>query len=150
MFRRPAVEMTDFNPSTKREALLAEVLGDVHVVLKKIDLMTHNVATLDKTMALSTAALAAASDDHRKTVSETVEVLRREVAKMLIDATTQAANQLVTQQSKVLEKAAVETIRGPVFAQWRKQNKQIALIIVASTSLITAMLTTALIKILGV
>jgi hypothetical protein len=141
--------MTDFNPSTKREALLAEVLGDVHVVLKKIDLMTHNVATLDKTMALSTAALAAASDDHRRTVNETVEILRREVAKMLIDATTQAANQLVTQQSKVLEMAAIETIRGPVFAQWRKQNKQIALIIVASTSLLTATLTVALIKILN-
>jgi hypothetical protein len=141
--------MTDFNPSTKREALLAEVLGDVHVVLKKIDLMTHNVATLDKTMALSTAALTAASDDHRKTVNETVEILRREVAKILIDATTQAASQLVTQQSKVLEKAAIETIRGPVFAQWRKQNKQIALIIVASTSLVTATLTVALIKILS-
>lgn len=86
-------------PSTIREALLAEVLGDVQEVLLRLEQASSNAQNI-------TVTLNHATDQYRSQVDDMVAQLRAETASIVLKTTEHAAQSLVGQQHATLEKAA--------------------------------------------
>ena len=98
-------------PSTTREALLAEMLGDVQIAINKLDTAIEAGRGLDGALSASTASLNAASENYRAQVNDMMARLRVETATMLTKTTEHAANALVGKQTVVLQEAATNAVR---------------------------------------
>jgi septal ring-binding cell division protein DamX len=140
--------MSNTNPATKREALLAELIGDMHGLLSRADSIIKEVEKLDTSIKNSTSALAAATVQHREAIDVTVSTIKKETSNLLISATDQAAKAVVGQQTNVLEQAAIKTMQGPVFAQLKRDNRFNIIVAVIAASVLSAIFTTALLKLL--
>ena len=101
-------------PSTTREALLAEMLGDVQIAINKLDTAIEAGRGLDGALSASTASLNAASENYRAQVNDMMARLRVETATMLTKTTEHAANALVGKQTVVLQEAATNAVRQAI------------------------------------
>jgi multidrug efflux pump subunit AcrA (membrane-fusion protein) len=109
--------MSERVPSTAREALIAELLGDVQLLLERIE---QSEASIQAT----TAALNQATAQYRGQVDGMVAKLRAETANVITQATEQAAKTLVGQQSETLQKAATAAMQKALSIEGLKRSRR--------------------------
>lgn len=92
--------------STTREALLAELLGDVNLALDRIDDLRRELNAVDASARATADALTEATKVYRAQVDDSVSRLRLEMSAVIVKATEHAAKTLVGQQTATLQQAA--------------------------------------------
>ena len=104
-------------PSTAKEALIAELLGDVQVVLGRLE-------QADTSIKATTAALNEATAQYRGQVDGMVAKLRAETANVIMQATEQAAKTMVGQQTETLQKAATAAMQKALSVEVLKRTRR--------------------------
>ena len=104
-------------PGTAREALLAELLGDVHILLGRLELA-------DKSAKETAIAVTQATAQYRSQVDELVGKLRTETASIILKTTEHAAQSLVGQQQETLQKAASLAMQSALTEQVLKRSRR--------------------------
>lgn len=104
-------------PSTAREALLAELLGDVHRLIERVE-------SADKSARATAEALTEATAQYRGQVDEMTARLRAETASIITQTTDHAAKALVGQQAATLQKAATIAMEKTLSAQLLKRTRR--------------------------
>lgn len=121
--------MSDKSPSTAKEALVAELLGDVHVLLERLERVDGNTKA-------TTTALIEATQQYKEQVDGMVAKLRGETANVITQATEQVAKTMVTQQTATLQKAATAAMQTALSVEVLKRTHRDWLIAIAVSSLI--------------
>lgn len=98
-------------PSNTREALIAELLGDMSAVLDRSTAVLQGIKEAEASTLVTTEALREATRNYRSQVDEQVTRLRAETSNMIAKATDAAAQAVVGQQTAVLERAASAAIQ---------------------------------------
>lgn len=106
-------------PSTAREALFVELLGDLQKLLDRVDEQRHEIDRAASTTRDSAAALVAANAQYRSQVDELIARLRSEFAAILTEASTQA----ITKQTAALKETAVIAIRQAVAGEHARRTR---------------------------
>jgi hypothetical protein len=104
-------------PATAKEALIAELLGDVQILLGRLE-------QADTSTKATTAALNEATAQYRGQVDGMVAKLRAETANVIMQATEQAAKTLVSQQTETLQKAATAAMQKALSAEVLKRTRR--------------------------
>ena len=104
-------------PGTAREALLAELLGDVQILLGRLELA-------DKSAKETAIAVTQATAQYRNQVDELVGKLRTETASIILKTTKHAAQSLVGQQQETLQKAASQAMQSAFTEQVLKRSRR--------------------------
>ena len=104
-------------PSTAKEALIAEMLGDVQVLLGRLE-------QADTSTKATTAALNEATAQYRGQVDGMVAKLRAETANVIMQATEQAAKTMVGQQTETLQKAATAAMQKALSVKVLKRTRR--------------------------
>ena len=104
-------------PGTAREALLAELLGDVQILLGRLELA-------DKSAKETAIAVTQATAQYRSQVDELVGKLRTETASIILKTTEHAAQSLVGQQQETLQKAASQAMQSALTEQVLKRSRR--------------------------
>ena len=125
-------------PGTAREALLAELLGDVQILLGRLELA-------DKSAKETAIAVTQATAQYRSQVDELVGKLRTETASIIMKTTEHAAQSLVGQQQETLQKAATQAMQLALNDQLLKRSRLDWLMAAAVGAAIAAAVTLALI-----
>jgi hypothetical protein len=134
--------MSDRTPSTAKEALVAELLGDVHILLERLE-------QVDRNTKATTAALNEATEQYRGQVDGMVARLRSETANVIALATEQAAKTMVGQQTETLQKAATAAMQKALSVEVLKRTRRdwfAAIVIGASTGAVFALLGSMLLR----
>lgn len=109
--------MSDKTPSTAKEALVAELLGDVHVLLARLERVDGNTKA-------TTTALIEATQQYKEQVDGMVAKLRGETANIITQATEQVAKTMVTQQTATLQKAATAAMQVALSVEVLKRTRR--------------------------
>ena len=121
-------------PSTAKEALIAELLGDVQILLGRLE-------QADISTQATTTALNEATAQYRDQVDSMVSKLRAETANVIRQATDQAAKTMVGQQAETLQKAATAAMQKALSVEVLKRTRwdwfAAVLLAAASGSLVT-------------
>ncbi len=104
-------------PSNAREALLAELLGDVHILLARLE-------QADQSAKATASAVTEATAQYRKQVDDLVSTLRSETASIVLKTTEHAAQSLVGQQQATLQKAAMHAMQQAVSAHLLQRTRR--------------------------
>ena len=104
-------------PSNAKEALLAELLGDVHALLARLEHADQNARA-------TAAAVTAATAQYRDQVDELVFKLRSETASIVLKTTEHAAQSLVGQQQATLQKAATQAMQMALSEQVLRRTRR--------------------------
>lgn len=105
------------NPSNAREALLAELLGDVQVLLARLE-------EADRSAKATAAAVTDATAQYRGQVDDLVNKLRAETASIVLKTTEHAAQSLVGQQQATLQKAATQAMQQALSDQVLRRTRR--------------------------
>lgn len=146
-------------PTTAREALLAELLGDVGLLLKEADRITERA---DADLAKTAAGLDAAADRFRAALNLFSEEAKQGIAEFARRRTAEAGNLAVEELRGALQTAAADSFRGAardVFVtlekrlrsieeEQRRQKQRLTWAVVAS-AVLSAALTSGLLHIIG-
>lgn len=124
-------------PSNAREALLAELLGDVQALLGRLE-------QVDQSAKATAAAVTDATAQYRSQVDELVNKLRRETASIVLKTTEHAAQSLVGQQQATLQKAATQAMQQAISEQVLRRTRRDWMIAVACSALTGSAATLAL------
>lgn len=104
-------------PSNAREALLAEMLGDVHTLLARLE-------QADQSAKATATAVTDATAQYRKQVDDLVSMLRSETASIVLKTTEHAAQSLVGQQQATLQKAAMHAMQHAISAHLLQRTRR--------------------------
>ncbi len=104
-------------PSNAREALLAELLGDVQALLLRLE-------QADQSAKETANAVTEATAQYRDQVDELVSKLRAETAAIVLKTTEHAAQSLVGQQQATLQKAATLAMQQAITARVLRRTRQ--------------------------
>lgn len=104
-------------PSTTKEALLAELLGDVQLLLDRVE-------AADQSAKATAAALNQATTQYRVQVDTMVATLRTETSHLILKTTESAAHALVGQQTATLRQAAAQAIQHAMGDALRKTTRR--------------------------
>lgn len=109
--------------TTAREALLAELIGDVQKLWEKLDAASGSAtATAD--------ALQKATQAHEAQIDATLDRVRLEFGRLILQTTEKAAEALVAPQTNALQAAAVRAmslaLTSSVRARTRREQLQLA------------------------
>ena len=104
-------------PSNAKEALLAELLGDVHALLTRLE-------QADQSARATAAAVTQATAQYRHQVDELVIKLRSETASIVLKTTEHAAQSLVGQQQATLQKAATQAMQMALSEQVLRRTRR--------------------------
>jgi Zn-dependent M16 (insulinase) family peptidase len=129
-------------PTSAREALIAELLGDVHDVLNRMDALRGHIAEADASAKATTAALREATTLYQSQVNDMAARLRAETASIIKQTTEHAARSLVGQQSATLQKAATAAMQQAFSKVLLKHTRRDWLIAITLSSLIGAVVAT--------
>jgi len=102
-------------PGSAKEALIAELLGDVHLLIERVE-------KADASAKATAQALNEATASYRGQVDELTERLRSETTKIITQTTEHAAQSLVSQQASTLQKAATQAMDKALTAQLLKRT----------------------------
>ena len=116
--------MNDKTPSTAREALLAELLGDAHTILEKMEAMRTSMDAADERVKLTVTTIETATSNYRAAINEIASRLRLETASIINQTTEHAARSLVGQQTNTLRLAATDAIRDALNADILRRSKR--------------------------
>jgi 2',3'-cyclic-nucleotide 2'-phosphodiesterase (5'-nucleotidase family) len=108
--------MSDKPPSTAKEALVAELLGDVHTLIERLERIDNNTKA-------TTTALNEATQQYRDVVDGMVTRLRAETANVITQATEQVAKTMVGQQTDTLQKAATAAMQKALSVEVLKRTR---------------------------
>jgi hypothetical protein len=103
-------------PSNAKEALLAELLGDVQALLVRLE-------QADQSAKETASAVTDATAQYRAQVDELVSKLRAETAAIVLKTTEHAAQSLVGQQQATLQKAATLAMQQAITAQVLRRTR---------------------------
>lgn len=129
-------------PSTAKEALLAELLGDVQTLLGLLQ-------EADKSAKATAAAVTDATAQYRGQVDELVNRLRTETASIVLKTTEHAAQSLVGQQQATLQKAATQAMQQALSEQVMRRTRRDWLLAVVCAALTGSAVTLALLGLRG-
>ncbi len=115
--------MSTGKPATAREALLAELLGDVQLLLDRVDKVRLDLQTVDASAKLTADTIKEATAQYRSQVDDMVARLRKETAAIITQTTEHAARSLVGQQTAVLEKAATAAIENALKSEGMRRSR---------------------------
>lgn len=104
-------------PSNAKEALLAELLGDVQVLLGRLE-------QADQSAKATASAVIEATAKYREQVDELVTRLRTETASIVLKTTEHAAQSLVGQQQATLQKAATQAMQQAINTQMLQRTRR--------------------------
>jgi len=124
-------------PSNAREALLAELLGDVQALLARLE-------QADQSAKATAAAVTDATAQYRGQVDELVNRLRTETASIVLKTTEHAAQSLVGQQQATLQKAATQAMQQALSEQVLRRTRRDWMLAVGCSALIGSAATLAL------
>ena len=109
--------------STTREALLAELLGDVKVALDRIDDLRVELKAVDTSARETATALTDATSQYKSQVNDSAARLRLEISNIIIKTTEHAAKTLVSQQTATLQQAARLAFKEALNAEMMKRTR---------------------------
>lgn len=123
--------------TTAREALLAELIGDVQTLWEKLDAASGS--------ATATAeALQRATQAHEAQIDTTLDRVRHEFGRLMLQATEKAAEALVAPQTNALQAAAVkamsQALTKSVQARTRREQMQLAAVAGATGAVVALLL----------
>lgn len=124
-------------PSNAREALLAELLGDVQELLARLE-------QADQSAKATAAAVTDATAQYRGQVDELVSKLRAETANIVLKTTEHAAQSLVGQQQATLQKAATQAMQQALSEQVLRRTRRDWMLAVVCSALTGSAATLAL------
>ena len=124
-------------PSNAREALLAELLGDVQELLARLE-------QADQSAKATAAAVTDAPAQYRGQVDELVSKLRAETASIVLKTTEHAAQSLVGQQQATLQKAATQAMQQALSEQVLRRTRRDWMLAVVCSALTGSAATLAL------
>lgn len=124
-------------PSNAREALLAELLGDVQELLARLE-------QADQSAKATAAAVTDATAQYRGQVDELVSKLRAETASIVLKTTEHAAQSLVGQQQATLQKAATQAMQQALSEQVLRRARRDWMLAVVCSALTGSAATLAL------
>jgi hypothetical protein len=93
-------------PNTTREALIAEILGELDGLLARVEALPDKVASAELKLTATVAALADASDKYRLAVTAFNEEAKQELAEYLERKAGQIAAKTVEEQRAAIQEAA--------------------------------------------
>ena len=137
------------SPSTAREAMIAEILGDLEVAIDRLEEAIAAGNRLDKTLGVSTQALTTAGENYRVQINDMVARLRVETSAMLIKTTEHAANALVGKQTLVLQAAATNAVRKAIQDGLGRRLRKYFVIAVLLSGVLSAAIVIAAITLSG-
>jgi hypothetical protein len=129
-------------PSNAREALLAELLGDVQTLLGRLE-------QADQSAKATAAAVTDATAQYRGQVDELVNKLRAETASIVLKTTAHAAQSLVGQQQATLQKAATQAMQQALSEQVLRRTRRDWMAAVVCSALTGSAATLALLGLRG-
>lgn len=134
--------------STAREALLAELLGDVKDAIGRLDALRSELAKADAGTRATADALTTATKQYQTQIDDLVARLRVEMASIITRTTEHAARTLVSQQTQVLQQSATDAIRQALtttaIRRTRRDWATLTLISAMAGGLISALVTAML------
>lgn len=130
--------MAEGKPTTAREALLAELLGDVQALLHKADAVGASVREAAELAQNAASALQSESARHRDGVDDMLKRTRVEFAAVLTTTMDASVSALASKQSKALEAAAVRAIAAAIDKEAQRQRDRTLARTVALASAIGA------------
>jgi hypothetical protein len=126
-------------PSNAREALLAELLGDVQALLARLE-------QADQSAKATAAAVTDATAQYRGQVDELVSKLRTETASIVLKTTEHAAQSLVGQQQATLQKAATQAMQQALSEQVLRRTRRDWMLAVICSGITASVVTLGLLS----
>ena len=120
---------------TAREALVAEMLGDIDVLLSRSEALPAKIAAVEAQLAASTAILDAAGDRYRMTMTAFTEQAKAELTTYLQRKAVEASEQLIEEQRQAIQKTvsrALESMAGNASPTWHRIAETAAIAFLAS------------------
>lgn len=133
-------------PRTSREALVAEVLGDLDALLERVEALPAAVADAASGVTNTVRALEAAGDQYRTAVAAFNEQAKADLNEFLDLKAMQvsnAANQTVAEQGAAIRAAARTAFHAQEFQRSTRRRMAEQLLTALLTSTLTAMLVVA-------
>lgn len=97
-------------PRTAREAMVAEMLGDIDGMLARIEALPAKIAAAEAQLAASTATLDAASDRYRMTICAFTDQAKEQVTSYLERKAGETAAHMLEDQRKELQEAVLQAL----------------------------------------
>lgn len=117
-------------PHTAREALLAELLGDVQVLLERVASLQGDMGRAEAGAKHTVAALVEANEQYRRQVDDLMARLRVEFSGLLTTATAHA----VGLQAQAMQDSAVLAVRQAVSADSAARHRRDGLTLAAGSA----------------
>ena len=109
-------------PRTAREALIAEMLGDLDGLLARIEAIPAFIDTSEERFINTITALDKAGDKYRLTIAEFTELAKADLAEYLDRKTIEVSLKSAEDQRVVLQKVTQDIFRSEVSNQITKLN----------------------------
>ena len=94
------------SPRTAREALIAEMLGDLDLLLARVEALPLLVATAEERLTSTVTALDNAGDKYRMAITAFTEQAKMELAEYLDRKTIEVSLKTVEEQRAAIQEAA--------------------------------------------
>jgi hypothetical protein len=94
------------SPRTTREALIAEMLGDLDLLLARVEALPVLVTTSEERLTSTVKALDNAGDKYRIAITAFTEQAKTELAEYLDRKTIEASSKTVEEQRAAIQEAA--------------------------------------------
>ena len=94
------------SPRTAREALIAEMLGDLDLLLARVEALPVLVATAEERLTSTVTALDNAGDKYRMAITAFTEQAKMELAEYLDRKTIEVSLKTVEEQRAAIQEAA--------------------------------------------
>ena len=111
-------------PSTAREVLLAELLGDAQRLLDQVAELQRGLASADGSARATAEALHKANADYRAQVDDTLARMRVEVAALITKTAERTVSDLAARQTETLQKAEVIAVRQTMTAEVLRRTRR--------------------------
>jgi hypothetical protein len=134
--------MSELHPATKREALLAELIGDVHGLLGRAEKLMQAAEKLDLSLTQNTTSLAIATREHRDGIDTTVATVKKEISQLFVQATGHAARAATIDHATVIEKGPSINNQHHDLVQLKRKARSKLLIAIIASGAVSAILTT--------
>ena len=100
------------SPRTTREALIAEMLGDLDLLLARVEALPALVASAEERLTSTVTALDNAGDKYRMAITAFTEQAKTELAEYLDRKTIEVSSKTVEEQRAAIQEAARVAFRS--------------------------------------
>jgi hypothetical protein len=100
------------SPRTTREALIAEMLGDLDLLLARVEALPALIATAEERLTSTVTALDNAGDKYRMAITAFTEQAKTELAEYLDRKTIEVSSKTVEEQRAAIQEAARVAFRS--------------------------------------